>query len=103
MEQIELMTKSENDTKNINTVRWPSPSQISLFAKYFHFLCTVHGKIQNMESHITSKNALLTTLRFTLVYAPLNKLVGIKITEYLVGAYFICITTLIQKRISGGL
>ena len=84
MEQIELMTKSGNDTKNINTVRRLSPSQISLFDKYFHSLCNVHGKIRNTESHITSKNALLVTLCDSLFvsYVSLNnRLTGIKITK----------------------
>lgn len=91
-----MMTKSENDTKNISTVRRLPPSKIGLLAKYFHFVRTVHGKIRNMESHVMCQNALRTILWS---YVSLNnKLMRLKIKEYLVGAYFTCVTTLIQKR-----
>lgn len=57
-----MMIKSENDTKNINTVRRLPPSKIGLLDKYFHFVRTVRGKIRNMESHVTCQNALWTIL-----------------------------------------
>lgn len=94
--------KSENDTGNINIVRWFPPPKFCLCTKNFHFLRIIHGKIWKIESHITSKNALLATLYDSLFLSYIslnNKLMVIKITEYLVGAYFTCTNTSIEKRI----
>lgn len=56
MEQIEGMTKSENDTKNINMVRCLPPSQSSLFLAYLPHISISFGLFmvkQGTWSHIS--------------------------------------------------